>query len=116
VTSIGAGSRSKRRWAGEGDPAAGGGPGGDEEEDWRAGGGGGGGAGSKRGRTGMRMSWKGPGHELEVLLWVVCLYVVLDLSCLTCRKDDNRGPTTRCSLKTMEPEELMNQAFDESQT
>lgn len=53
--------RSKRRWAGEAENAAGEGGGGDEERRW---------AKERKGMTGMRMEWMGPGYELNLLLCV----------------------------------------------
>ncbi|GMK54043.1 hypothetical protein CspeluHIS016_0106290 [Cutaneotrichosporon spelunceum] len=59
----------------------------DDESEWR----------SSRGRsTGMRMSWSGPGYPLSIIL-----------------RDDARGPVTHCELFTLEPEELMNQPFND---
>ena len=59
---------TKRRWAGDSDRD----PSGDGDDTgantgWT----GAGGAGKKSGRTGMRMSWQGPGHRLSVMLWVL---------------------------------------------
>ncbi|WWC69155.1 uncharacterized protein I206_103091 [Kwoniella pini CBS 10737] len=78
-------SRSKRRWAGEGEVGV------DEENEEYV--------SSRKGkekRTGMRMEWGGPGYDLSVLL-----------------SDDARGPTTTCELRTLEPEELMNAQFNQ---
>ncbi|ORX33853.1 Rad1/Rec1/Rad17 [Kockovaella imperatae] len=84
---------TKRGWAGEGGPRA------EGEEGGGAGAGetrGGGGNASKKGRTGMRMSWQGPGHRLSVML-----------------QDDPKGPLTTCEFNLYEPEELMNQDFNQ---
>lgn len=53
--------RSKRRWAGEAENVAGEGGGADEERRW---------AKERKGMTGMRMEWMGPGYELNLLLYV----------------------------------------------
>lgn len=91
----GGGVKSRRRWAGEGeDSAQDGGANGATSgggDDWRA----------SRGRdsykrTFMRMTWCGPGSPLQILL-----------------RDDAKGPVTKCDLVTLEPEEQLNQAFDD---
>ncbi|BEI81564.1 hypothetical protein CcaverHIS002_0207240 [Cutaneotrichosporon cavernicola] len=53
--------------------------------------------GASKGRsTGMRMTWSGPGYPLSIIL-----------------RDDAKGPVTTCELFTLEPEELMNQPFND---
>ncbi|EIW66309.1 hypothetical protein TREMEDRAFT_70218 [Tremella mesenterica DSM 1558] len=52
----------------------------------------------KEKRTQMRMTWEGIGSELMIHL-----------------QDEGKGPVTTCALKTLEPEELMNQEFDDDQ-
>ncbi|KAL1410990.1 checkpoint clamp complex protein Rad1 [Vanrija albida] len=61
----------------------------DDEDGWRA-------RGRER-RTGMRLTWLGTGYPLSILL-----------------RDDAKGPVTNCELFTLEPDELVNQAFDEA--
>ncbi|ORY30003.1 Rad1/Rec1/Rad17 [Naematelia encephala] len=79
-----AATRNRRRWAGEGE----GGEGDlDDAAEWRPRG--------KERRTGMRMSWMGPGSPLSMLL-----------------QDDARGPMTNCELTVLEPEDLVNQPFN----
>ncbi|ODN88451.1 hypothetical protein L198_06723 [Cryptococcus wingfieldii CBS 7118] len=77
--------KAKKRWAGEGDGLN---LGGEEREDDRRF------TRDKRGMTGMRMEWMGPGYELTLLL-----------------QDEHKGPTTTCSLRTLEPEEILNPPF-----
>jgi cell cycle checkpoint protein len=95
--------QNKRRWAGEGDG----------DDDALGGAAGGGGKIGKGGRTGMRMSWRGPGWPLSVLLCVSFTNTVMqELTSRGHRRDDAKGPTTDCELKVLEPEELMNQTFN----
>ncbi|KAK4688112.1 cell cycle checkpoint protein, partial [Tremellales sp. Uapishka_1] len=78
------GDRKRRRWAGDAEEGA-------EvvEEEWR-----------KRGKervTGMRMSWKGHGDPLQILL-----------------SDEAKGPMTTCEMYPSEPEdEVVEHEFDE---
>ncbi|WVQ76573.1 hypothetical protein IAR50_006245 [Cryptococcus sp. DSM 104548] len=77
--------KAKKRWAGEGDGLNISGEGGDDDRRYTR---------DKRGMTGMRMEWMGPGYELTLLL-----------------QDEHKGPTTTCSLRTLEPEEILNPSF-----
>ncbi|KGB79583.2 cell cycle checkpoint protein [Cryptococcus deuterogattii R265] len=81
--------RSKRRWAGEAETVAVEGGGADEERRW---------AKERKGMTGMRMEWMGPGYELNLLL-----------------RDESKGPTTTCALRTLDPEEILNPIFDQNE-
>ncbi|OXC65828.1 hypothetical protein AYX13_05204 [Cryptococcus neoformans] len=85
--------RSKRRWAGEAEnptgEGSGSGGGADEGRRW---------AKEKKGMTGMRMEWMGPGYELNLLL-----------------RDESKGPTTTCALRTLDPEEILNPIFDQNE-
>ncbi|KIR59745.1 cell cycle checkpoint protein [Cryptococcus bacillisporus CA1873] len=81
--------RSKRRWAGDAENVAGEGGGADEERRW---------AKERKGMTGMRMEWMGPGYELNLLL-----------------RDESKGPTTTCALRTLDPEEILNPIFDQNE-
>ncbi|TXT13614.1 hypothetical protein VHUM_00981 [Vanrija humicola] len=78
------GSGKKRRWAGEGEERD------DDDGAWR-------GAKGRERRTGMRLTWLGTGFPLSILL-----------------RDDAKGPVTNCELFTLEPEDLVNQPFDET--
>ncbi|AAW41976.2 expressed protein [Cryptococcus deneoformans JEC21] len=85
--------RSKRRWAGEAEnptgEGSGSGGGADEDRRW---------AKERKGMTGMRMEWMGPGYELNLLL-----------------RDESKGPTTTCALRTLDPEEILNPIFDQNE-
>ncbi|WVO14178.1 hypothetical protein L204_101809 [Cryptococcus depauperatus] len=52
----------------------------------------------RKGATSMRMEWMGKGHELKMLL-----------------RSKGKGPITEFSLRTLEPEELVNPEFDINQ-
>lgn len=97
----------KRRWAGEG-----GAENGDEEVV---------GPSKGKGKTGMMMRWQGHGFPLTVDLYV-SFALNSRMTCLSetretdvSRQDDAKGPTTTCELRVLEPEELMNQEFNQDE-
>ncbi|KII89284.1 hypothetical protein PLICRDRAFT_139696 [Plicaturopsis crispa FD-325 SS-3] len=125
-------SAKHKKWRREhddsGDEGGGGGRGGRGIEQYFTAGGGGGG-GEKR--TGMRLSFAGPGYPLTLLMCVVSLPFILSsvyarngwgltgdcvgwMGCI--RAEDASGPTTRCEIATCEAEAQLELPFDNDTT